>query len=98
LPKDGVEEIYRTSVRFSELVETLEVLLDEKTMRRINPGEQQFRRKQYVVAKGPRETRRVLHLSYTVILLREFAKQFLRHHGERDVSSSKNGLAGIHIQ
>jgi uncharacterized protein YhaN len=60
LPKDVVEEIYRTSVRFAELLETLEVLLDKKTIRRIKLGEQQYRRKLYVTAKGPREIRRVL--------------------------------------
>jgi hypothetical protein len=60
LPKDVVEEIYRTSVRFTELLETLEVLLDKKTMRRIKLGERQYRRKQYVAAKGPEGIRRVL--------------------------------------
>jgi len=52
--------MYRTSVRFAELLETLEVLLDKNTMRRIKLGERQYRRKQYVVAKGTREIRRVL--------------------------------------
>ena len=60
LPKDVVEEMYRTSLRFAEVLETLEVLLDKKTMRRIKLGEQQLRRKRYVVAKGPKEIRKVL--------------------------------------
>jgi hypothetical protein len=60
LPKDVVEEMYRASVRFAELLETLEVLLDKKTMRRIKLGGQQYRRMQYVVAKGPREIHGVL--------------------------------------
>jgi hypothetical protein len=60
LPKDVVEEMYRASVRFAELLETLEVLLDKKTMRRIKLGERQYKRTQYVVAKGPRQIRRVL--------------------------------------
>jgi hypothetical protein len=55
-----VEEIYRTSLRFAEILETIELLLDKKTMRRIKLGEQQYRRKQYVIAKGPREIHRVL--------------------------------------
>jgi len=55
-----VEEMYRTSVRFTEILETLEVLLDKKTMRRIKLGEQQLRRKQYAIAKGPKEIRKVL--------------------------------------
>ncbi len=60
LPKGVVEEMYRTSVRFTELLETLEVLMDKKTMRRIKLGEQQFRHKQFAMAKGPKEIRRVL--------------------------------------
>ena len=60
LPKDVVEEMYRASVRFAELLETLEVPLDKETMRRIKLGERQYKRTQYVAAKGPREIRRVL--------------------------------------
>jgi len=59
LPKDVVEEMYRASERFAELLETLEVLLDKKTLRRIR-RERQYRRKEYAVAKGPREIRKVL--------------------------------------
>ena len=60
LPKDVVEEMYRASVRFAELLETLEVLPDRKTMRRIKLGEKQYKRMQYEVAKGPREIRKAL--------------------------------------
>lgn len=60
LPKGVVEEMYRTSIRFAEVLETLEVLLDKKTMRRIKLGEQQFRRKQYITAKGSKEIRKAL--------------------------------------
>jgi hypothetical protein len=60
LSKGVVEEMYRTSIRFAEVLETLEVLLDKNTMRRIKLGEQQLRRKQYVTTKGPREIRKVL--------------------------------------
>ena len=60
LPKGVVEEMYRTSIRFAEVLETLEVLLDKKTMRRLKLGEQQLRRKRYVTAKGPKEIRKVL--------------------------------------
>jgi len=60
LPKHVVEEIYRASEKFAELFETLEILMDKKTMRRIRIGERQYHRKQYVVAKGPREIRKVL--------------------------------------
>ena len=60
LPKSVVEEMYRTSIRFAEVLETLEVLLDKNTMRRIKLGERQLRRKQYVMARGPKEIRKVL--------------------------------------
>ena len=60
LPKGVVEEMYRTSIRFAEVLETLEVLLDKDTMRRIKLGERQLRRKQYITAKGPREIRKAL--------------------------------------
>lgn len=60
LPKGVVEEMYRASIRFAEVLETLEVLLDKDTMRRIKLGEEQLRRKQYVTAKGPKEIRRAL--------------------------------------
>lgn len=60
IAKDVVEEMYRASVRVAEILETLEVLLDKKTMRRIKRAEQQYRRMQYVVARGPREIRKVL--------------------------------------
>jgi len=60
LPKDFVEEMYRTSAKFTELFETLEVLLDKKTLDRLKREEIQYRRKQYIVAKGPREIRKVL--------------------------------------
>ena len=55
-----VEEMYLASLKFAEFLETLEVLLDKGTMRRIKIGERQFRKRQFVVAKGPREIRKVL--------------------------------------
>jgi len=39
LPNGVVEEMYRTSMRFAEVLETLEVLLDKKTMMRLKLGE-----------------------------------------------------------
>ena len=60
IPKGVVEEMYRTSIRFAEVLETLEVLLDKNTMRRIKLGERQLRRKQYVVARGPKAIRKAL--------------------------------------
>jgi len=60
LPKDVVEEMYRASVRFAELLETLEVLPDRKTMHRIKLGEKQYKRLQYEVAERTREIRKGL--------------------------------------
>ena len=60
LPKTVVEEMYQASLRFAELLETLEVVLDRKTMRRIKLGERQYRRRQYVAAKGARAVQKVL--------------------------------------
>jgi hypothetical protein len=60
IPKAVVEEMYRTSVRFAELLETLEVVLDKETMRTIKIGVAQYRRRQYVVAKETQEFRKVL--------------------------------------
>ena len=60
LPKDVLEEMYRASARFAELFETLEILLDKETLRRIKREDLQYRHRQYVVAKGPREIRKVL--------------------------------------
>ena len=60
VPRPVIEEIYRASLRFSEVLDTLEVLLDKKTMHRIKLGEEQYRRRQYVVAKNRRAIRKVL--------------------------------------
>ncbi len=60
LPRDVVEELYDASIRFTRAVETLEVLLDKETVRRIRLGKKQHARGQYVVAKGPGEIRKAL--------------------------------------
>ncbi len=60
LPKKVIEELYDASVRFVSVLETLEVLMDKQTMRRIKTGEKEYSRRQYVVAKGPVEIRRAL--------------------------------------
>jgi predicted CopG family antitoxin len=59
-PGETFTEVIERIARRNSLLETLKVLLDKKTMRRIKLGEQQFRRKQYVTVKGPKEVRRVL--------------------------------------
>ena len=60
LPKSVVVELYEASVRFEQIIETMEVLLDKKTMRRIKLGEKQYRKKAYVVAQNTEEIRKVL--------------------------------------
>ena len=60
LPRKVVEELYDASVRFASVLETLEVLMDKQTMRRIKTGEKEYSKRKYVVAKGPAEIRRAL--------------------------------------
>ena len=60
LPRKVIEELYDASIRFASVLETLEVLMDKQTMRRIKTGEKEYSRRQYVVAKGPAEIRRAL--------------------------------------
>ncbi len=60
LPRKVIEELYDASIRFASVLETLEVLMDKQTMRRIKTGEKEYSGRQYVVAKGPAEIRRAL--------------------------------------
>jgi len=60
LPKSVVAGLYETSARFQQIIETIEVLLDKKTMRRIKLGEKEYRKKAYVVARDAAEIRKVL--------------------------------------
>jgi len=55
-----VAGLYETSARFQQIIETIEVLLDKKTMRRIKLGEKEYRKKAYVVARDAAEIRKVL--------------------------------------
>ena len=60
LPKSLLEELYDASSRFASVAETLEVLMDKKTMRRIKLGQKEYSKRQYVVARGPAEIRKAL--------------------------------------
>jgi uncharacterized protein YhaN len=60
LPKSVVAGLYEASARFEEIIETMEVLLDRKTMRRIKMGEKQYRKEAYVLARDAEEIRKVL--------------------------------------
>ena len=60
LPRKVVEELYDASLRVAGVVETLEVLMDKRTMRRIKMGEREYSKRQYVLAKGLAEIRKAL--------------------------------------
>ena len=60
LPRSVVAGLYEASVRFEQIIETMEVLLDKKTIRRIKLGEDQYRKKAYVLARDTEEIRQVL--------------------------------------
>lgn len=45
LPRKVLEELYDASVRFASVVETLEVLMDEQTMRQVRAGEKEYSRR-----------------------------------------------------
>jgi hypothetical protein len=47
-------------VRFEQIIETMEVLLDKKTVQRIRLGEKQYRKKAYVLVREAEEIRKVL--------------------------------------
>jgi len=51
LPRSMVEELYQASLTFNEVMETLEVLLDKPTIRRLKIEEREYSRGKYVVAK-----------------------------------------------
>ena len=52
--------LYEASVRFEQIIETMEVLLDKKRMQRIKLGEKQYRKKAYVLARDAEEVREFL--------------------------------------
>ena len=60
LPRKVVEELYDVSLRVAGVVETLEVLMDKRTMRRIKMGEREYSMRKYVFAKGPAQIRKAL--------------------------------------
>ncbi len=60
MPRKLVEELYDASVKFASVIESLEVVMDKKTMRRIKTSRGQYSKGQYVVANGPTEIRKAL--------------------------------------
>jgi uncharacterized protein YhaN len=60
LPAAVVAGLYEASVRFEQVIETTEVLLDKKTMQRIRLGKKEYRKRAYVLARDAEEIRKVL--------------------------------------
>ncbi|MDE1766847.1 MAG: hypothetical protein KGI27_11340 [Thaumarchaeota archaeon] len=60
LPKDLVEDLIEASLRFQEVVETLEVQLDKKTVERLKRGEKEYRQGRYNTAANRDEIEKVL--------------------------------------
>jgi len=50
LPKKVLEELLKTSLEFTEVIERMEVLLDEKTVNRLKRGEREYKSGKYVTA------------------------------------------------
>lgn len=48
LPKEVVEELLKTSLKFTEVIERMEILLDEKTVNRLKRGEREYKSGKYV--------------------------------------------------
>ncbi len=50
LPKKVVEELLKTSLEFTEVIERMEVLLDDKTVKRLKRGEREYKSGKYITA------------------------------------------------
>ncbi|MBA7515270.1 hypothetical protein ES705_07309 [subsurface metagenome] len=51
IPRKIVEEIYDTHEKIDQILETLEVLMDEATLKRLKKGEEELKTGDYVDAK-----------------------------------------------
>ncbi len=60
MSREAVAELYEASLRFTEVVETLEVLLDKETLRRLKTGEKQYQEGRYKVASSKPEIAKIL--------------------------------------
>lgn len=60
LPRSMIKDLFDISARFGSMLETLEVLIDKSTMKRIKSGKRQYSKRQYLVAKGSLEIRKTL--------------------------------------
>ena len=48
LPKKVIEELLKTSLEFTEVIERMEVLLDDKTVKRLKRGEREYKSGKYI--------------------------------------------------
>lgn len=60
LPKEIIADLFEASLRFHEVVETLEVQLDKETVRRLKRGEKEYQQGKYKVASTRQEIDKVL--------------------------------------
>lgn len=60
LPRELVADLFETSQKFRQLLETLEVELDPATLRRLKTGEKEYRTGKYKTASSPEQVHRVL--------------------------------------
>jgi hypothetical protein len=51
IPRKIVEEIYDTQEKINQILETLEVLMDEETLKRLKKGEKELKTGDYIDAK-----------------------------------------------
>ncbi|MGB3459771.1 MAG: hypothetical protein WBB08_10890 [Halobacteriota archaeon] len=59
IPRKIVEEIYDTHERIDQILETLEVLMDEATLKRLKKGEEELKTGDYIDAE-PEEIEELL--------------------------------------
>ncbi len=50
LPRKVIEELLKTSIEFTEVIERMEVLLDDKTVKRLRRGEREYKSGKYITA------------------------------------------------
>ncbi|MBI2184543.1 MAG: hypothetical protein HYU39_06250 [Thaumarchaeota archaeon] len=60
VPKKLITDLLEASLRFHEVVETLEVQLDKETLRRLKIGEKEYKQGEYRVASTRQEIDKVL--------------------------------------
>jgi len=59
-PKELIADFFEASLRFQEVVETLEVQLDKETVRRLKQGEREYGQGRYKVSSSREEIESVL--------------------------------------